>query len=139
MRKFLEAQEEWPRIMQWIAEKAPIHYVPVCFGAFAVEKDGEIVAATSLIEFNGANVYIQARIERYGLNRRLCYHTFDYAFKTLGAKRISSAIIGQNFESAKLTEHFGFRLEGVLHHFMPNGDNMYLSVLWPEHCKYLEV
>jgi RimJ/RimL family protein N-acetyltransferase len=139
MIKLIDCETEWPRIMKWIGEKVPMESNITCNAAFANEKDGEIVAATSLVNYNGANVYIQARIEPHGLTRDLIYRTFYHAFMTMQVRRISSTIIGDNIKSGKLTAHFGFKLEGVLHRIMPNGDNMYLSVLWPENCKYLEV
>lgn len=135
----IDDESQWPRIMNWIGEKIVLDEMVVCAAAFATEKDGELVAATSLVNYNGANVFIQARIEPHGLTRDLIYRTFFHAFLTMGCRRISSSIIGNNMESIRLTQHFGFKLEGVLHRIMPNGDNVYLSVLWPENCKYLEV
>lgn len=139
MRRFLEEEKDWPRIMAWIGEKVPLSHVVPCHGAFAVERDGEIIAAISLIDSNGPNVYIQARFEPHGLTKKLFCKAFDYAFNVMKVRRITSAIVGQNYKSAKVTEHFGFKLEGILRNFTPDGDHMYLSVLWPENCKYLEV
>jgi RimJ/RimL family protein N-acetyltransferase len=139
MTNLIDSEERWLEIMDWIGEKVPLDLGVVCNAAFAVERDGKFVAATALVNYNGANVSIQARIEPHGLNRDLLYRTFYHAFMVMKVRRISSTIIGDNIQSGKLTAHFGFKLEGVLHRVMPNGDNMYLSVLWPENCKYLEV
>ena len=139
MINIVNCEERRSEIMSWIGEKIPLEPNIVVSAAFAVERDGKFIAATCLVNCNGANVYIQARIEPHGLNRDLIYMTFYHAFMVMGVRRISSTIIGDNIKSGKLTAHFGFQLEGVLHRIMPNGDNMYLSVLWPENCRYLEV
>lgn len=139
MKVLIDDEAEWPRIMDWIGEKVVLDEHVTCAAAFAAESDGQLVAAISFVNYNGANCFIQARIEPHGLTRDLLYRAFFHAFLTMGCRRISSSIIGDNMESIRLTQHMGFKLEGVLHRIMPNGDNIYLSVLWPENCKYLEV
>jgi RimJ/RimL family protein N-acetyltransferase len=141
MIKYLTLKKDWQRIVDWVQEGLPYKpSIKTIDGAIAVEKDGEIVAATTLVNSNGVNCYAQIRVlSPHSLTKSLIEKTFYHAFVTLKLKRVSNSIIGNNLPSLMLTKKLGFQLEGMLEGITENNENIYLSVMRPEFCRYLKV
>ena len=123
----------------WLSEKVDVDYLDgnPCFGT---EKDGELIGAVLFNGWNGSNVCIHNRIEHSAaITRQLLHTVFSFAFKTLGARRITGAVIGNNHKAIALNLRLGFELEGVFRDFFAGEDGTVTHfVMWPEKCRYLE-
>ena len=122
----------------WISEKVDVEYLDgnPCFGT---EKDGELIGAVMFNSWNGSNVCIHNRIDHpAAITRQLLHAVFSFAFKTLGARRITGAVIGNNYKAVALNLRLGFELEGVFKNYLPGerGDIVHF-VMWPSTCRYL--
>ena len=122
----------------WISEKVDVDYLDgnPCFGT---EKDGKLVGAVMLSDWNGSNINIHQRMEsHYAITRDLLFVTFNYVFTYLKARRLSGAVIGNNAKAIALNLHLGFELDGVFKDLFPgpNGTVTHF-VMWPEKCRYL--
>jgi len=122
----------------WISEKVDVDYFDgnPCFGT---EKDGELIGAVMFNSWNGSNVCIHNRIEHpAAITRGLLNTVFSYAFKHLGARRITGAVVGNNYKAIALNLKLGFELEGVFKNFFAGPDGTVTHfVMWPEKCRYI--
>lgn len=139
--EYLTKSKDWQRVCDWVNEGLPYEAkIASINGAVGLEKDGEIIAGTTIVNSNGRNAYAQIRVKNpKSLTKTLIEKTFYHAFVTLKLERLSNSIIGENMPSINLTRKLGFQLEGVLHGITENGENIYLSVMRPEFCRYLKV
>ncbi len=139
--EYLTKPDEWSEVVTWVQEGLP--YKPSInniVGAVGLKKNGELVAGTTLVNSNGVNCYVQIRVlNPHFLTKKLIEKTFYHAFVTLKLKRISNSIIGENIPSIRLTQKLGFELEGVLKKITESEENIYLSVMRPDICRYLKV
>ena len=91
-------------------------------------------------DWNNSNVCIHNRIDHpAAITRQLLHAVFSFAFKTLGARRITGAVIGNNYKAVALNLRLGFELEGVFRNFFAGDEGTVTHfVMWPEKCRYLE-
>jgi RimJ/RimL family protein N-acetyltransferase len=141
MSQYLTHSKHYERIVKWVNDGIPYDTnIDNIVGAFAIEKDGELVGGITLVNSNGINAFIQVRmLTPHQMMRGLIEKTFHHAFVTLKLERLSNSIVGANTASIRLTQGVGFKLEGVLRGVTEKRENVYLSVMRPEFCKFLKV
>jgi RimJ/RimL family protein N-acetyltransferase len=71
------------------------------------------------------------------LRPRILRELLNYPFKQLGCHRITAIVARKNKRSRKFTEHFGFRLEGVVRKGLGADDAMIYGMLRPE-CRWMK-
>ena len=122
----------------WLSEKVDVDYVDgnPCFGT---EIDGKLAAAVMFNAWNQSNVCIHNRIEHpAAITRHLLHTVFAYAFRHLGARRITGAVLGNNHKAIALNLRLGFELEAVFKDYFPGPDGTITHfVMWPNKCRYL--
>ena len=47
---------------------------------------------------------------------------FGFLFEQLNVARVTGLLRGKNVESRRITEHFGFKLEGIMREAFPDDD-----------------
>jgi len=121
----------------WVAQAIDVNYSPGDW-AVGVECDGELVAGALLNSYNGSNIHGHLRVAApYGMTGSFLHDVFELAFVTLGARRLTAPCAGDNVRVLTVLLKMGFICEAVLRDFLVK-DDMYLMVMRPEHCKYLE-
>ena len=103
-----------------------------CIG---LERDGELVAATCYDYFNNAS--IMAGIVIQGpITRQWLHYIFAYPFVQLKVNVIIGLIAGNNWKSARLSEHLGFAKIAEIPHAHSNG---YLDIytMHRDNCKFI--
>jgi len=119
----------------WIEEHGggPYRIGAKCIG---LERNGEIVAATSYDNFNGAS--IMASIAIVGpVTKSWLRSIFAYPFVQLEAKVILGAVAATNYKSLRLVDHMGFMPVADI----PDADPCGLLCLYAMHreeCRYLK-
>lgn len=141
MSQYVTHDKHYERIVEWVNDGIPYeNSIDNIVGAFGIEKDSELVGGITLVNSNGINAFIQVRmLKPHPMMKGLIEKTFYHAFVTLGLERLSNSIIGANKASIRLTQGIGFKLEGVLRGVTEKRENIYLSVMRPEFCKFLKV
>lgn len=125
------------QIGQWVSEKVEPQWQPGdrCVGVY---QDGRLTAGVLFNEWNGSNVHVHLRADtRYSMTRGFLRELFTWAFKVLGARRVTAVCDGANKRILQVTSKMGFICEAILKDFIPTG-NLYVMVMWPQNCRYLE-
>jgi RimJ/RimL family protein N-acetyltransferase len=99
-----------------------------------------LVAGAAFTMYNGANVWaaIAADPSHQGhwATRRILRALFDYPFRQLKCKRMSSLLYASNDVAIKFNERLGFTREATLEDAAPEGD-MFLYRLTREDCRWI--
>lgn len=108
-----EEAEEWARNQIFSASE------PEFFRAVsAVDDDGNFVCVVVLTNFTSRNVDINIAMTGTKLAPRcslLMFNAvFEFLFNHLRVARVTALVRGKHQKSKKITEHFGFALEGVM-------------------------
>ncbi|MNK85369.1 hypothetical protein D3C87_1052460 [compost metagenome] len=112
-------------------------YVPGKFTAIGRIRDGQLVAGVLYEETNGANVFCHIAGEGAWANRHFLWLIFDYPFRQLGVRRISTVVEPTNTISQKFTEKLGFSVETKLKDAHPQGD-LWVFCMFKDQCRWLE-
>ena len=108
--------------------------------AIGLKKDGKLVAGCIFEGYSGPNVWVHlaAVPGKRWMTKQYLRACFEYAFVTLGVKRLSGYVNASNHEAIRLDEHFGYKREAVLKGAAPDGGDVILYVMWREDCKYVD-
>lgn len=104
----------------------------------ALARNGEILGAVCVEEYNGANCLMHVAGKP---GARWCKPTFLrfcflYVFDQLGCRRVTGLVDETNVAARRLDEHLGFELETRLKQATPNGD-LLVYVMWKEKCRWI--
>jgi RimJ/RimL family protein N-acetyltransferase len=109
--------------------------------AIGITSAASLVAGAAYTMYNGANVWaaIAADPSHQGhwATRRILRALFDYPFRQLKCKRMSSLLYASNDIAIKFNERLGFTREATLENAAPEGD-MYLYRLKREDCRWIQ-
>lgn len=103
------------------------------FEALGWERDGEIIAAAALFDYNGVNARCSIAIKDPHVPPLFLKACFRYCFEQLELVRLTWDIYASNLRSQNLARRLGATLEATLHKAAPDGD-IYSFVLFPENC-----
>jgi hypothetical protein len=74
------------------------------------------------------------------LNRGMLWHTFHFAFNTVGVKKVIGHVPASNYNAMQLDLHLGFTLETTVADVYPgpNGD-LFVFSMYREACRWLDL
>lgn len=121
----------------WVCQRAGGQYIPGKFQAIGRVRDGELIAGVLYEGLNGANVFCHIAGEGRWANRHYLWLIFDYPFRQLGVRRITTVVEPLNTVSQKFTERLGFELETKMEDSHPDGD-MWVFRMFKRDCRWLE-
>lgn len=125
------------RIGPWVCERAGGTWVKGRGTGIGRERDGQLIAGILYEDWNHANVVCHiAGVGKNWLNRNLLWVMFDYPFRQLGVKRITTTVAQSNTVSQRFTEHLGFTLETRLLDAHPSGD-LFIYRMMAADCRWL--
>lgn len=86
----------------------------------------QYVGSTRLYEFNPitntlkmGHTWLGVDSWGKGINKRIKYMLFDFAFEKMGVERIGFGVSGENVRSLNALERIGCQREGVIRNFLP--------------------
>jgi RimJ/RimL family protein N-acetyltransferase len=91
-----------------------------CRAISAVDSRGEFVLVVVLSNFSKTNIDMHTAAVAGGTwatpkgSIRMFNFIFEYAFKQLGALRVTGLVRASNWAARKFDEHLGFTLEGIM-------------------------
>ena len=123
-----------PQIGQWVAEKTDGVYRPnsVSLGLISHEK---VVAGVVYDTWNGVSIHASIAIEGIMTPRYLAA-IFHYPFIHVGAKKIICSVAEKNYNSLRLVQKLGFRLEAQILDAHPDG-SLLIFTMNREQCRFI--
>lgn len=112
---------------KWAREKLNLPEPPEFFrAAAAVDEAGEFVCVVVMTNFTPRNVDLSIAIDKQKVRPKATIMMFNgifgFLFDQLGVARVTGLLRGKNEESRRITEHFGFKLEGIMRKAFPDDD-----------------
>lgn len=105
--------------------------------SIGLEKNGELIAATTYDWCNGASVYMHvAAVGKRWLDREYLWYCFDYPFVQLGCNVVIGLVAQDNVDAQRFDEHLGFTLHSEIADAHPSGA-LLVYILRKEDCKWL--
>ena len=105
------------------------------YDAMGIERDNEIVAGILLEGYNGHNINAHIAYDKFSKSFiELIDNAIIYTFGQLKVKRVTGYVNSDNEKALKLDMHIGFNIEGIMKQSGPQGQDIYILVLWPENC-----
>lgn len=137
MREVINDRSRDEEIGKWVAAKVDPDWQEDDL-AVGVERDGVLVAGALLNEFNGSNICAHLRCDTpYGLTREFLTTVFDLAFHDVQARRLTAPVVQNTPGIFEVLLKMGFKCEAILKDYCNRG-HLYMMVMWPADCKYLE-
>ena len=129
-------------VVEWVADQIAAaigdraDYGPAV--GIGVERGHKIIGGVIYNEWNGSNINIHtAGLPGSGwLSRWYLWCVFDYPFRQIAAKRVTTAHMKKNVPSSRLAEKLGFKLEHTIKDYYPN-DDMVIYGLYKDDCSWL--
>ena len=112
---------------QWARQKLNLLQPPEFFrAAAAVDAANEFVCVVVMTNFTARNVDLNIVIEKTKVRPKetivMFNGIFGFLFEQLSVARVTGLLRGKNIESCRVTEHFGFKLEGIMRKAFPDDD-----------------
>ena len=100
---------------KWARGKLELPAAPEFFrAASAVDEVGEFVCVVVMTNFTPRNVDLSIAIDKTKVRPKetivMFNGIFGSLFNTLKVARVTGLLRGKNFDSSRITEHFGFKL-----------------------------
>jgi hypothetical protein len=109
----------------------------VSFGTFDTEKG--ILGGVVYDRATDTNIFGHfASTDPRWLTPSLLWAAFDYPFNQLGLERITGTTPAKNRKAREMNKKMGFRFECMLKRAAQGGDDVIVSVMWKDDCKYLD-
>lgn len=112
---------------QWARQKLNLPQPPEFFrAASAVDAANEFVCVVVMTNFTPRNVDLNIAIDKTKVRPKetivMFNGIFGFLFEQLNVARVTGLLRGKNIESRRITEHFGFKLEGIMREAFPDDD-----------------
>lgn len=128
--------DEKHRVGAWVAQQVGQQSSWGDFYAMGAELGGQLVSGVVVNQNTDSNAMVHLVVSRpTRLMSVLFDHTYLYAFRQLGLKRLTAPVEETNVKSLKLCKHVGFEEEAVLKHAGTNGADLHLLVMWPQNYR----
>lgn len=99
-------------------------------------EDGTPIAGVVYDGYNGQVITAHIWVEKTP-SREWLAAIFDYPFNKLGVHKIIGEVNSSNNSAAKLDEHFGFRLEGVIKSYFEGDSDLMIYTMTKDQCRIL--
>lgn len=102
--------------------------------------DGDEVRAVVVYEnFSAGNCNIHVASDESGhwLTREFTVRAFAYPFMQCGLQRVTGLVPSQNVKALDFDLKLGFKPEGRMRNFLPNGDDMIILGMLREECRFI--
>lgn len=117
------------RVSAWVAERSGVREASLAYASIGVEHDGELVAGVYFDGATNTNVFTHIASDVRPVPLELLIATCNYAYKQVGAKRMTFMVRDDNVLCRTFVEKMGAHLESVIRHGHEAGDVL-LYVLW---------
>lgn len=112
---------------QWARNKLNLPNPPEFFrAAAAVDAAGEFVCVVVMTNFTPRNVDLNIAIDKTKVRPKetivMFNGIFGFLFDQLGVARVTGLLRGKNEDARRISERFGFRLEGIMRKAFPDDD-----------------
>ena len=122
-------------VAHWVAARCDVGQFQAPYVAFGwADEAGRILGGAVWNNWNGANVELSLA-GRGAVTRRAFRDMADYAFRQIGARRITIHTKASNLRLIHQAERNGFAREGMRAAFFPDDDAVAL-VLLRSHCRW---
>lgn len=106
--------------------------------AIGLEKNGELIAATSYGKFNQVSMHAHIAIaEGERLNREFAWFMLYYPFVQIGVNALIVLVDSSRERAIRLQNHLGYQTIAEIPDSCPNGP-MLVRVLYKHNCRWLE-
>jgi len=126
------------RIGPWVCSRAGGTWVKGRGTGIGLERSGELIAGVLYEDYNRANIVCHIAGVGNWLNREFLWTIFDYPFRQLKVKRITTTVAQSNTRSQRFTQHLGFTLEARLKDAHPSGD-LFIYRMMAADCRWLRL
>lgn len=111
----------------WVRQRLGIDGAPDFFRALsAVNEAGDFAFVVVLTNFSLRNVDINIAVDAKSVRPKamisMYNEVFKYIFETLRIIRVTGLLRGRNIQAKRVTERFGFKLEGIMRSVFPDDD-----------------
>lgn len=118
----------------WARERLGIEVAPEFFRAISsVDDNDEFVCVVVLTNFSVRNVDVNVAMDKRKMmpkgTLKLFNRVFSFVFDTLRVARATALLRGKNIQAKRITETFGFRLEGTMRNVFPDDDMLVYGLL----------
>ena len=112
---------------KWARNKLQLTTEPEFFrAASAVDSTNEFVCVVIMTNFTARNVDLNIVMEKTKMRPKetliMFNSIFSFLFNHLKLARVTGLVRGKNFASRHITEHFGFKLEGIMRRSFADDD-----------------
>lgn len=101
--------------------------------------DGSIAAVVIFDGFSrcDANIHVVSDERKQWLSREFLVRVFAYPFIQCNLTRLTGLTPARNLDALKLNQHLGFEYEGRCRQAMPDGDDLIVTGLLKQSCRYI--
>lgn len=112
---------------KWARTKLNLPQPPEFFrAAAAVDAAGEFVCVVVMTNFTSRNVDLNIAMDKNKMRPKgtiaMYNEIFGFLFNKLGVARVTGLLRGSHEDSRRVTERFGFKLEGIMRKALPGDD-----------------
>ena len=126
MMKFIGFDRE-EEAESWARKKLDLEVAPEFFRAMAaVDENDEFVCVVVMTNFSARNVDLNIAMDAKKMlphgTIKMFNSVFGFLFDQLKMPRVTGLLHGKNKKSIKISEHFGFKLEGIMRQVFEDDD-----------------
>lgn len=124
---------------KWAMSKMKYGYTWGAFRAIGLISETEILATVIYNEFyfTGCAIHIAAVEGSTWANKAFLKAAFEYPFIQLKYERLTGYVPADNHAARRLDEHLGFKQEGILRRFLPDGEDVIVYGMLKDECRFI--
>lgn len=125
-------------VAEWVARSTPfVEAFREPYEAIGIVKDDQLIGGLVFTDYDGTNVCLSIAGHTGWITREVLRECFTYAFESLDCRRVTCQIHKFNKESRRLCERVGFKQEGTLRQFFPDGAHCILYGMLKKECRWI--
>jgi RimJ/RimL family protein N-acetyltransferase len=123
------------KVARWAGQRLGVTFSPP-YVAVGIESHGKPVGAVIFNDYQGGNIEVSA-VGRGAFKKGILQHLFRYAFNDLECSRVTVRTRADNEKVIDLAIRFGWRVEGRLRQFYPDGCDAVVFGMLRKECNFL--
>lgn len=129
------------RVCEWVQERLEMGEEFVFPKAIGLEEDGVLIAGVLYDLYTKAsiNMHVAADEKNYWISKSFLRASFGYPFHQLKCHRVTALVRADNARSRRLTEHLGWKQEGLIRMGNADGTDVVLYGMLKNECRWLEI